>query len=79
MYQIWKLRSLIADWNDFVLTHYPIVKETRIYLTKSSRIGVKISKSLPASKHLHPCWIPFCFSKVSPVVTILVSSPQQFQ
>ena len=30
MYQIWKLRSLIADWNDFVLTHYPIVKETRM-------------------------------------------------
>ena len=29
-----KLRSLIADWNDFVPTHYPIVKETRIYLTK---------------------------------------------
>ena len=27
--QVWKLRSLIADQNDFVLTHYPIVKETR--------------------------------------------------
>ena len=34
MYQIWKLRSLIADRNDFVLTHYPIVKETRIYCNK---------------------------------------------
>ena len=34
MYQVWKLRSLIADRNDFVLTHYPIVKETRIFPIK---------------------------------------------
>ena len=37
MYQIWKLRSLIANRNDFVLTHYPIVKETRIYFSEAFR------------------------------------------
>ncbi|MCI5951837.1 MAG: hypothetical protein MRZ63_05935 [Anaerostipes sp.] len=39
MYQIWKLRSLIADWNDFVFTRYPIVKETRILFHKRKELG----------------------------------------
>ena len=34
----WKLRSLIADRNDFVLTYYPIVKETLIYQTVNTAI-----------------------------------------
>ena len=33
----WKLRSLIADRNDFVLIYCPIVKETHIYATTCYR------------------------------------------
>ena len=43
------------------------------HLTKSSRMGVKISSRMPASVQTQPCSTPSSFKMVSPAWTVLVT------
>ena len=47
-------------------------KQAGLY-TKSSRMGVKISRSTPASRQVHPWTTPSSLSMVSPARTVRVS------